>query len=197
MIPFVLIAAAAQAQPLDTFDDVAAWRAASSDGVSATATAVPGATDKALQLRYDFAKVSGYAFVRRALPITFPANWEMRLKVRGTGGVNDLQIKFTDADGTNVWWVTKPNFRPSADWQELRIRPRDVQFAWGPTTDKRLKSTQAVEIVVVRGRDGGAGTIEVDDWTFEALPRPVRCPHRWQAMHARPMATGQRSPRAR
>ncbi|WP_242416892.1 discoidin domain-containing protein [Sphingomonas panni] len=176
MIPFVLIAAAAQAQPLDTFDDVAAWRAASSDGVSATATAVPGATDKALQLRYDFAKVSGYAFVRRALPITFPANWEMRLKVRGTGGVNDLQIKFTDADGTNVWWVTKPNFRPSADWQELRIRPRDVQFAWGPTTDKRLKSTQAVEIVVVRGRDGGAGTIEVDDWTFEALPPPRPLP---------------------
>ncbi len=176
MIPLILLAAAAQAQPLDTFDDVAAWRAASSDGVSATATAVPGVTDKALQLRYDFAKVSGYAFVRRTLPITFPANWEMRLKLRGTGGVNDLQIKFTDADGTNVWWVTKPNFRPSADWQELRIRPRDVQFAWGPTTDKTLKTTQAVEIVVVRGRDGGAGTIEVDDWTFEPLPPPRPLP---------------------
>lgn len=176
MIPVVLLAAAAQAQPLDRFDDVAAWRAASSDGVSATATAVPGVTDKALQLRYDFARVSGYAFVRRTLPITFPPNWEMRLKVRGTGGVNDLQIKFTDADGTNVWWVTKPNFRPSAEWQELRIRPRDVQFAWGPTTDKTLKSTQAVEIVVVRGRDGGAGTIEVDDWTFETLPLPRPLP---------------------
>lgn len=176
MIPLVLLAAAAQAQPLDTFDDVAAWRAASSDGVTATATAVPGATDKALQLRYDFAKVSGYAFVRRTLPIAFPPNWEMRLKVRGTGGVNDLQIKFTDADGTNVWWMTKPNFRPSAEWQELRIRPRDVQFAWGPTTDKTLKSTQAVEIVVVRGRDGGAGTIEVDDWTFETLPPPRPLP---------------------
>ena len=176
MIPLVLLAAAAQAQPVDRFDDVAAWRAASSDGVGATATAVPGVTDKALQLRYDFAKVSGYAFVRRTLPITFPANWEMRLKVRGTGGVNDLQIKFTDADGTNVWWVTKPNFRPSADWQELRIRPRDVQFAWGPTTDKALKSTQAVEIVVVRGRHGGAGTIEVDDWTFEPLPPPRPLP---------------------
>ncbi|WP_294321900.1 discoidin domain-containing protein [uncultured Sphingomonas sp.] len=176
MIPLVLLAAAAQAQPLDTFDDVAAWRAASSDGVSATATTVSGATDKALQLRYDFAKVSGYAFVRRTLPITFPANWEMRLKLRGTGGVNDLQIKFTDVDGTNVWWVTKPNFRPSAAWQEIKIRPRDVQFAWGPTTDKTLKSTRAVEIVVVRGRDGGAGTIEVDDWTFESLPPPRPLP---------------------
>ncbi|WP_430635059.1 discoidin domain-containing protein [Sphingomonas hankookensis] len=176
MIGLFAAAAAARAQPLDRFDDVAAWQAASSDGVSAAANAVPGATDRALQLRYDFAKVSGYAFVRRTLPITFPPNWEMRLKVRGTGGVNDLQIKFTDADGTNVWWVVKPNFRPAADWQELRIRPRDVQFAWGPTTDRTLRSTRAVEIVVVRGRDGGAGTIEVDDWTFETLPPPRPLP---------------------
>lgn len=165
-------AVAAQAPPLDRFDDIAAWQAASSDGVAATAAAVPGADGKALRLSYDFAKVSGYAFVRRTLPIAFPDHWEMRLKVRGTGGVNDLQIKFTNADGTNVWWVVKPDFRPSADWQELRIRPRDVQFAWGPTPDKTLRSTDAIEIVVVRGRDGGAGSIEVDDWTFETLPPP-------------------------
>lgn len=98
-IAALLAAAAVQAQPLDRFDDVAAWRAASSDGVMATATAVPGADGKALRLSYDFAQVSGYAFVRRTLPITFPDYWEMRLKLRGTGGVNDLQIKFTDADG--------------------------------------------------------------------------------------------------
>ncbi len=176
MLALLAAAATAQAPPLDRFDDVAAWQAASSEGVTATAAAVPGADGKALRLSYDFAKVSGYAFVRRSLPIAFPDHWEMRLKVRGTGGVNDLQIKFTDADGTNVWWVVKPAFRPTADWQTLRIRPRDVQFAWGPTTDKTLKATQAVEIVVVRGRDGGAGTIEVDDWTFETLPPPRPLP---------------------
>ncbi len=172
----VMAAAAAQTQPVDRFEQVAPWTAASSDGVAATASTVAGADGKALRLTYDFAQVSGYAFVRRSLPLTFPANWEMRLKLRGTGGINDLQIKFTDADGTNVWWVTKPNFRPSADWQEVRIRPRDVQFAWGPTTDKTLRSTQAAEIVVVRGRDGGAGTIEIDDWTFETLPPPRPLP---------------------
>lgn len=171
----LLAAAAAQAAPIDAFERQT-WTAAASDGVTATASQVPGVRGQALRLRYDFANVSGYAFVRRPLPITFPANWEMRLKIRGTGGVNDLQIKFTDADGTNVWWVTKPDFRPSGDWQELRIRPRDIAFAWGPTTDKTLRSTQAVEIVVVRGRDGGAGTIELDEWTFEPLPPPRPLP---------------------
>ncbi len=176
MNALLLLAAAVQAQPVDRFEEVGPWVAASSDGVSATATAVPGADGRALRLTYDFAKVSGYAFVRRPLPLTFPDHWEMRLKIRGTGGVNDLQIKFTDADGTNVWWVVKPNFRPTPGWQEIRIRPRDVQFAWGPTADKTLRTTQAAEIVVVRGRDGGAGTIEIDDWTFEALPPPRPLP---------------------
>ncbi len=176
MNALLLLAAAVQAQSVDRFEEVGPWVAASSDGVSATATAVPGADGRALRLTYDFAKVSGYAFVRRPLPLTFPDHWEMRLKIRGTGGVNDLQIKFTDADGTNVWWVVKPSFRPTAGWQEIRIRPRDVQFAWGPTADKTLRTTQAAEIVVVRGRDGGAGTIEIDDWTFEALPAPRPLP---------------------
>ncbi len=176
MNALLLLAAAVQAQSVDRFEEVGPWVAASSDGVSATATAVPGADGRALRLTYDFAKVSGYAFVRRPLPLTFPDHWEMRLKIRGTGGVNDLQIKFTDADGTNVWWVVKPNFRPTPGWQEIRIRPRDVQFAWGPTADKTLRTTQAAEIVVVRGRDGGAGTIEIDDWTFEALPAPRPLP---------------------
>ncbi|MEP9401000.1 discoidin domain-containing protein [Sphingomonas sp. VNH70] len=172
MLAALLAAAALQAQPLDRFDDAAAWEAASSDGVTARSSVADGA----LRLDYDFAQVSGYAFVRRTLPIVFPDHWEMRLKVRGSGGVNDLQIKFTDADGTNVWWVVKPSFRPSGEWQELRIRPRDVQFAWGPTSDKALKATQAVEIVVVRGRDGGAGHVELDDWTFETLPPPRPLP---------------------
>ena len=89
---------------------------------------MPHADGKALRLSYDFAKAPGDAFVRRTLPITFPEHREMRLEMRGTGGVNDLQIKFTNADGTNVRWAVKPNVRPAADWQGIRIRPRDVHF---------------------------------------------------------------------
>jgi hypothetical protein len=162
-------------QTLDTFDAVAPWKASASDGVTSQVAAANGA----LRLRYDFAQVSGYAFARRDLPVDWPDNFLLTLRVRGTGGVNDFQIKFTDAEGSNVWWVQKKNFRPSGEWQTLRIRPRDVEFAWGPTSDKALRRTAAVELVVVRGRDGGAGTLEVDDLRLEPLapaappPAPV------------------------
>lgn len=164
-----VVAVVAPARVLDDFDRVAAWQASASDGVSSRVSADAGA----LRLDYDFARVSGYAVARRRLAIDWPANFTLTLRVRGTANVNDLQIKFSDASGDNVWWVPYPNFRPTAGWQTLRIRPRDVDFAWGPTTDKTLRRTAAVEVVVVRGRDGGAGHVEVDDLQLQPLPPPA------------------------
>lgn len=176
MIAALTPPATVQATTLDGFEAVAPWTASASDGVSAHATTVAGSTGRALRLDYDFAAVSGYAFVRRMLPIEFPANFEMTLKVRGTGGVNDLQIKFVDASGTNVWWYRRPNFRVSGAWQTLRIRARDLSFAWGAAADKTLRRTQIMEIVLARGRDGGAGNLEIDDLTLNALPAPQPLP---------------------
>ena len=175
LLPLLAVAASVRAQDavvLDEFDRVGAWAASASDGVAAEVETADGA----LTLQYDFADVSGYAVARRASAVEWPENFLLTLKVRGSGGVNDLQIKFTDADGSNVWWVQRPNFRPSGEWQTLRLRPRDIEFAWGPTEDKRLRATQAVEIVVVRGRDGGAGTLEIDDLRLEPLPPPGPLP---------------------
>ncbi len=166
LVPLLIGAQVApEARLLDRFDTIAAWQASASDGV---ASGVEG-TAGALRLSYDFAQVSGYAVARRMLAIDWPENFLLTLRVRGTGGVNDLQIKFTDPDGSNVWWVQRRNFRPMGEWQTLRIRPRDVEFAWGPTTDKALRRTAAVEMVMVRGRDGGSGTLEVDDLRLEPL----------------------------
>ncbi|MFC3580504.1 discoidin domain-containing protein [Sphingomonas hylomeconis] len=148
------------------------WRASASDGV----TARVAATAEGLRLEYDFAAVSGYAVARRDLPRDWPANFVLRLKVRGSGAVNDLQIKFTDAEGKNVWWVQRRNFRPSAAWQTIEIRPRDIAFAWGPNADKTLRRTAAMEIVLVRGRDGGAGQLEIAEPVFTPLPPPAPLP---------------------
>ncbi|WP_019517840.1 discoidin domain-containing protein [Sphingomonas sp. Mn802worker] len=164
-----VVAAPSPAQVLDRFDSVAAWQSSASDGVTARVSADAGA----LRLDYDFARVSGYAVARRPLVIDWPANFVLTLRVRGTASVNDLQIKFSDASGDNVWWVPYPNYRPTSDWQTLRIRPRDVEFAWGPTSDKALRRTAAVEVVVVRGRDGSAGHVEVDNLQLQPLPPPA------------------------
>lgn len=172
----IALALLLQAASLDGFEDASRWRAAASDGVTATLAAVPGADGRAIRLDYDFGRVSGYAFVSRDLPIVFPANYEITLKVRGAGGANDLQIKFTDADGSNVWWHRRVAFRPSAKWQTIRIRPEELEFAWGPTADRALRRTARVEIVVARGRYGGAGHLELDDLTLTPLPPPKPLP---------------------
>ena len=150
-------------QLLDSFDILTPWQAAASDGVTSVISQVAGAEGQAMALDYDFGAVAGYAYAYRALPIDFPDNFALALKLRGQGGSNDLQIKFVDESGQNVWWYQRKDFTPTADWQTLHIRARDISFAWGPTADKALPSTARMEVVIVRGRDGGQGRIEMDD----------------------------------
>lgn len=165
-----LMLSASEPSPIDTMDDASLWPAKGSDGVTASSMAVPGQEGEAVQLAYDFGKVSGYAFIRRPIALTLPHNYELRFRVRGTGGRNDFQIKLTDASGDNVWWHVFRDWRPTAGWQEVRIGAGDIGFAWGPTTDKVLRKAAAMEFVVARNRDGGKGTIEID--RIELVPVP-------------------------
>ena len=169
-LALALALAAPQAATAEGYEQPDRWTAAASDGVASRVSAVAGDTGQALRLEYDFGSVSGYAFAARDLPLEWPRNYVLRFRVRGSGGVNDLQLKFTDASGDNVWWNQRINFRPSQQWQDVRIRPRDMEFAWGPAQDKVLRQTARMEIVLVRGRDGGKGHVEIDDLTIEPLP---------------------------
>ncbi|MEO5808686.1 MAG: hypothetical protein ABIR51_01170, partial [Sphingomicrobium sp.] len=139
-----------------------------SDSVSGSSAAVPGAQGKAVELRYDFGRVSGYAYMRRKAALALPANYVIRFKARGSGGRNDLQLKLTDGD--NVWWKVWRNFRPSASWQEMVVPAGEIGFAWGPTDDKTLRHADGIEFVVARNRDGGAGRIAIDELRIVPLP---------------------------
>jgi len=148
---------------VDPMDDAAAWPAQGSDSVAASTRA----TGNAVELAYDFGGVSGYAFARRKADIAIPRNYEIRFRMRGRGGRNDLQLKLTDGD--NVWWKVWRNFRPPAEWQDVVVPAGEVGFAWGPREDKTLRRADGVEVVVARNRDGGAGSIVVDDLRIIAL----------------------------
>lgn len=184
LAPLLVLTGAGQSMPLDGFETLGAWQASASDGVKSSIKGVAGTTGQAMRLDYDFGAVAGYAYARRVLPIAFPANFEISLRIRGSGGVNDLQLKFVDASGANVWWYQRRNFRPSTMWQTIHIRSRDISFAWGPARDTRLAQTASVELVVVRGRDGGSGTIEIDDLRLAPLP-PVAPPQQPRASDPR------------
>lgn len=177
LAPLILGLAPASGQTvLDDFERPSIWEAASSDGVDASSESIPGVNGRALRLDYDFTKGSGYAFLRRELPLDLPENFELRFKLRGEGAANALELKLVDSSGENVWWHRKADFVPTAEWTSFRVKRRQIEFAWGPTSDKRLRKAAAIEFVVAAGSGGGKGWIAVDDLTLTPLPVPPHVP---------------------
>lgn len=158
---------------VDPMESVSEWPADASDSVTAKADTVPAPKGKAVRMSYNFGDVSGYAFLRRDVKRDLPPNFEIHFRVRGTGGRNDLQMKLTNGD--TVYWRTWPDWRAPAEWTEIVIPAQEVGLAWGPDNKAALASIDGIEFVVARNREGGAGTIEIDDLRIIPLsgPRPA------------------------
>lgn len=161
---------------LDDFEAPHGWAASASDGVMGTITKVAGAQGSAIRLDYDFTRGSGYAVLRRELPLDLSGNFALRFKLRGQGLANALEVKLVDASGDNVWWHRYPDLVPTSRWTDFTIKRRHVKFAWGPTGDKTLGRVAAIEFVVAAGKGGGKGWIAVDDLTLERLAEPPAVP---------------------
>ena len=139
---------------LDRFDDVAAWKSVASDGVTASVGAIVDGKRQALRLTFDLGGTAGYAVARRALPIVLPENYAITFWLRADAPVNDLQVKLADASGDNVWWYNRPSFAFPREWQQVTIKKRQIQFAWGPTKDRALRefaTNQALTFAVQLG----------------------------------------------
>jgi len=161
-------AGAATTELLDDFRDAARWQASASDQVRSSLERGPRGS---LCLRYDFAGVSGYAVARRALPLELPPHYAFTLRLSGQGPANAFQVKFVDGSGDNVWWRNIPAYTPPAQPTDLRIRQRQVEFAWGPTSDKALKRAAAIELVVASG-EGGRGRLCFERLALHRLDAP-------------------------
>jgi hypothetical protein len=147
--------AAHSATLLDDFRNVAPWKASASDQVRATLRVDAG--DGSLCLDYDFNGVSGYAVMQRELPVDWPAHFDLRLRFKGSGAVNDMQMKLVDASGDNVWWINRPAFVLPKKLTEMKLRRRHIDFAWGPIADRTLKKTRTIEFVIAAGQNEGSG----------------------------------------
>ena len=166
------VSSAAPVRVLDAFDDVTPWKAIGSDGVRASVQQADGAHGKALRLDFDLAGTAGYAIARRALPFDLPRHYEIVFYLRADAPVNHFQVKLVDASGENVWWVNRPDFAFPSAWQQVRIKARQVEFAWGPTTDRTLRHVATIEFAVAAGRDGGRGSVYVSQLELRELPEP-------------------------
>jgi F5/8 type C domain-containing protein len=155
---------------LDSFDDVTPWHVSASDDVRASLHRAAGSEGHALCMDFDFGAVSGYAVARRELPLEYPEHYEFSFGVRGDAPANTLQFKLVDASGQNVWWVNRPDYVFPREWQRVRFKERHIQFAWGPSKDRMLKRSAALELVIARGVGGGKGSVCFDRLAFRELP---------------------------
>ena len=106
---------------------------------------------------------------RRPVDLDLPEDYLLRFRVRGEAPVNHLEFKLVDDSGENVWWYVRRDFEFTEDWQWVRIKKRQVSFAWGPRGGGEPDHVGALEIVVTAGT-GGSGTVWVDDLELVELP---------------------------
>ncbi|HEY6641237.1 discoidin domain-containing protein [Povalibacter sp.] len=174
-----MLMGATQAPPieermLDEMDDITPWRAVASDGVSASVHEAPGVDGGgSLLLEFDFARTAGYTAAARPLDVQLPDDYEISFWMRGEAGQNHFEVKFVDASGDNVWWYRRANTRFSGDWQHIRIKRRQIEFAWGPTSDKVLRHFASVEFVVSAGAQGGSGKLWFDRLALKTVAHPA------------------------
>lgn len=155
---------------LDEMEDISPWKSLASDGVSASVHSAKGVEGNALVLEFDLANTAGYAAATRQLPTTLPDDYEILFWMRAEAGRNNLEVKFVDASGDNVWWYRRANYPFSGDWQQMRIKRRQIDFAWGTTTDRTLRQFQSIEFVLSAGDEGGRGSLWFDRLSLKPLP---------------------------
>jgi hypothetical protein len=156
---------------LDDFDDATSWTAAPSDGVrlSLSSDADAGESGKALRMDFDFGGHAGWAAIRKAFPIRLPENWVIDLRLKGETPPQTLEFKLSDRSGQNVWWSVRRPYEFPRQWTTLKVRKRQVSFAWGPAGGGQLRDVGFLEIAVTAAT-GGKGTVWVDELALEELP---------------------------
>ena len=177
----LLVTGTASAKPrfLSDFESLDEWELYATEGCTAKLSLVDGVKGSALRMDYTFTG-GGYCLIRKRLDLSLDPDFRFRVTIKGQGEQNNLEFKLMDETGENVWWKNRRRYPLPSDWTVLSQKRRHFEFAWGPSgAEKPITKTSTVEFVIA-ARDGGAGFIEFDQFTYEprppapATPPPVR-----------------------
>ncbi|MDO9255935.1 MAG: discoidin domain-containing protein [Bacteroidales bacterium] len=158
----------AQIKTLDDFENKNGWEFIKSDGVNLNLSNEKGLTGNAVRFDYDFTHGTGYGGIQKLFPIDLPDNYEFTFYLKAESPANNLEIKFIDSTGNNVWWISNRNYDFPTEWKKITIKKRHISFAWGPTSDQHLKRIDRIEFTIA-SFVGGKGTIWLDNFKFEPL----------------------------
>lgn len=175
---FLMVLLAANLYPqnlLDNFESMYDWKVYKSDGVETKVSTDEGHSGKAIRFDYNFTKGTGYGGIQKIIPLNLPENYQFTFYLKAESPANNLEFKLLDSTGQNVWWVNNRNYTFPGEWTKIKIKKRNISFAWGPAEDKTLKRIDKLEFTI-SSYVGGRGTIWIDDLKFEELPSEDNSP---------------------
>lgn len=167
-LPLALGVGTAHGVLLDDFESLDSWSAHPADGVQLELVSDEGMIGKAMRLDFHF-NGGGYAIARRELDLPLSGNYEFRFWMKGEAPSNNLEFKLIDASNENVWWKVRRDMVFSKEWKQVRIKKRQISFAWGPRGSGDLDHAAALEFAISAG-SGGEGRIWIDQLELVPLP---------------------------
>jgi hypothetical protein len=151
----------------DFFADPASWLVVASGQAEGVLTRTEGPDGKsALRLDYDFHGGGGFVVARKEIQLSLPDTFQLGFSLHGEGPRNHFEFKIADASGSNAWRCLRENFQLPATWTAMRIRERDLPFAWGPAGGGAPSTIGAIELVIAAG-PGGKGSVSFSDISLE------------------------------
>lgn len=151
---------------LDNFEDLSGWIGVASGQAQIKISQDQGPRGKALRLDFDFKGGGGFVVARKPFSLPLPESYVFSFNIRGSAPTNKFELKLADPLGHNVWWYHQDAFDFPEDWQPIRIRSSQIEFAWGPAGGGSMHQVGAIEFAIAAG-SGGKGTVWIEDLRFE------------------------------
>jgi F5/8 type C domain len=163
---------------LDDFEDLSGWSPFAPPPAELRISRDRGSRGGgAMRLDFDFHGGGGFVVARRELPIEMPASYSFGFAMRGSPSLprNHFELKLVDRSNRNVWRYRVEELVFPSEWQAVRVRDSQIEFAWGPLGGGPARDVAALELVIAAG-PGGRGTLwfeelSLRDDTYRSTPR--------------------------
>ncbi len=153
---------------VDDFEDISGWDSVESEGVEVKIYQGEGVKGRSIRLDFEFKLGSGYCGVRKRINLQLPGNFQFRFYLKGECMPNNLEFKLIDSTGENVWWLNQRNFNFPRNWAQIKIKKRNIGFAWGPRGGGEIDRVGYIEIII-SSSSGGRGSIWIDEISMDEL----------------------------
>lgn len=159
---------------VDNFEDISGWESVESEGTEVKIYQGDGVKGKSIRVDFEFKLGSGYCGIRKKFNLQLPENFQFRFYLKGECLPNNLEFKLIDSTGENVWWLNQRNFNFPHNWGQIKIKKRNISFAWGPRGGGEIDRVGYIEIII-SSSSGGNGSVWIDEISMDELePDSVR-----------------------